>query len=602
MGIMRIRKIIVAIVFMSSFVLFSCPQSTGGKSSHVHSMTHFDKVEATCKQEGKLEYWYCSTCRKDFLDENGNQEAGELSIARLEHAWERKIGAEKHWDLCSQCGDKRNEADHSGDPCSVCGYEDLFNIEDGVLTSLNASGKSKTQITIPDDVTTVRSSAFANLGNLRVVVVPESVKTIEANAFTGNPNLIMDARAFESKPYTWNSSFYGDNDKNCVVYSGGDWDDDCVYANGDVLVKFRNADLQFVTVPKRAKKLGKEGMDYVMIYGNEKSVFTSNQQVVNVSFEDGSRCESVSAYAFYGAKNLHAVGFPESLKDIGSGAFSGCNNLETVNFGQDSNLESIGADAFKDCTTLKNIVLPEGLKIIGRRCFDNCSVLESIEIPAGVKVLGEDTFSGCDKLSSVVLHEGLEEIGDSFMDGAFYDCDMLESIEIPSSCKKIGSHSFSSCSRLGTLILKEGLEEISESAFYCCKISSLSIPSTVRKIGDSAFYGNSLTELTLPAGITYGTSVFSRCEELSALTAVDGVEIINTSMFEGCSKLADVTLPATLKYLAEKCFASCTSTSFTVIKFAGTKAQWDAVDKHSDWKKDSTQLTKVQCSDGTFDL
>ena len=180
----------------------------------------------------------------------------------------------------------------------------------------------KHKSTIPDDVTTVKSSAFANLGNLRVVVVPESVKTIEANAFTGNPNLIMDARAFESMPYTWNSSFYGDNDENCVVYSGGDWDDDYIYAKDDVLVKFRNADLQFVTVPKRAKKLGKGS------YLAETSIFTDNQQVVNVSFEDGSRCESVSAYAFSGAKNLHAVGFPESLKDIGSGAFSGCNNLK----------------------------------------------------------------------------------------------------------------------------------------------------------------------------------------------------------------------------------------------------------------------------------
>ena len=41
---------------------------------HVHQMTHHDKAEATCTNEGNIEYWSCSGCNKLFSDEDGGTE------------------------------------------------------------------------------------------------------------------------------------------------------------------------------------------------------------------------------------------------------------------------------------------------------------------------------------------------------------------------------------------------------------------------------------------------------------------------------------------------------------------------------------------------
>lgn len=38
---------------------------------HVHSLTKTEAVTATCTKDGNLAYWYCSTCNKYFMDNNG---------------------------------------------------------------------------------------------------------------------------------------------------------------------------------------------------------------------------------------------------------------------------------------------------------------------------------------------------------------------------------------------------------------------------------------------------------------------------------------------------------------------------------------------------
>lgn len=40
----------------------------------IHSLTHYDRKEPTCKDEGNLEYWYCDECNKYFLDSNHTTE------------------------------------------------------------------------------------------------------------------------------------------------------------------------------------------------------------------------------------------------------------------------------------------------------------------------------------------------------------------------------------------------------------------------------------------------------------------------------------------------------------------------------------------------
>lgn len=76
----------------------------------------------------------------------------------------------------------------------------------------------------------------------------------------------------------------------------------------------------------------------------------------------------IGAYAFSGCQNLTSVNFASTdLVTISSGAFSNCSSLETVDFSNCPNLENIQWEyiqwgAFRDCTSLKYIDL-SGTKV-----------------------------------------------------------------------------------------------------------------------------------------------------------------------------------------------------------------------------------------------
>ena len=45
-----------------------------------HSMVHTPKKDATCTEDGNIEYWYCKNCDKYFSDENATEELSDVVI------------------------------------------------------------------------------------------------------------------------------------------------------------------------------------------------------------------------------------------------------------------------------------------------------------------------------------------------------------------------------------------------------------------------------------------------------------------------------------------------------------------------------------------
>ena len=75
----------------------------------------------------------------------------------------------------------------------------------------------------------------------------------------------------------------------------------------------------------------------------------------------------IEDYAFRNLTGLEEVIFPDTMKYIGAGAFSGCTGLSAVELTGCTTIDSM---AFAGCTGLKKVMLPASLKTISDDAFD----------------------------------------------------------------------------------------------------------------------------------------------------------------------------------------------------------------------------------------
>lgn len=66
-------------------------------------------------------------------------------------------------------------------------------------------------------------------------------------------------------------------------------------------------------------------------------------------------------YKYNGCKSLQKIFIPNSVKEIGPGAFEGCTSLQQIVI--PDSVTEFGEEAFWDCTALQEIVLPKSLAV-----------------------------------------------------------------------------------------------------------------------------------------------------------------------------------------------------------------------------------------------
>lgn len=121
---------------------------------------------------------------------------------------------------------------------------------------------------------------------------------------------------------------------------------------------------------------------------------------------------------------ITSVVIPDSVQEIGSGAFYGCAALTSVTMG--NSVQKIGQSAFEYCRALTAITIPDSVKEIGYYAFDGCSALTSLTIGNSVTEISSDAFRGCSSLIAIIIPASVQWI-DS---GAFLNCRSLWTVEI----------------------------------------------------------------------------------------------------------------------------------------------------------------------------
>ena len=338
----------------------------------------------------------------------------------------------------------------------------------------------------------------------------------------------------------------------------------------------------------------------------------SATELVIPSEINGVTVTTLDSQSFKDCTSLTSVTIPSSITSIGTDAFTGCSNLNTIYVYNDSdNIDSsnfkISSDTMpqsifyfdetdgaitKYVGSATELVIPSeinGVKvtILDTDSFKDCTSLTNVTIPKSIVQMGEDIFLGCSNLDSVYLCN-VSDRSDSYKlkissDGTipklFYFDEQTKTIndytgsvtevKIPSKIngvdvKVVGYGSFMNCTELTSIEIPDGVTSISINAFRnCTSLESIKIPESVSFIGSSAFWDTKYLENFKDIdGFVIINDILYKYKEQSNVTDVtipDNINLICGNAFSDCPNIKNVTISNGVTNIYDRAFEDCTS-------------------------------------------
>jgi len=201
-------------------------------------------------------------------------------------------------------------------------------------------------------------------------------------------------------------------------------------------------------------------------------------------------CIGDGAFNVNGNANITGVVIPDSVTNLGMGAFSFCTGLTSVTI--PNRITSLGTDLFASCHNLTNVSIPDSVTSLGSNTFNNCFALKNVTIPDCVTNLEYSTFYCCTSLTNVTIGAKVANIGAK----AFFLCSALTEVTLPGSVTSIGTNAFCFCDNLTGAYFKGNAPAADASVFsYCNYATVYYLPGTV---GWSSTFGGRPTVLWNP--------------------------------------------------------------------------------------------------------
>ena len=503
------RKLLFVLLFTISAVACAIGLAAcGDGNSDEHNLTHFVAVDATCTEDGNVEYWYCSDCGKYFSDAEATIEVSrsDIIIPAKGHTYgEWKTIKEA---TCTEDGERSKE-------CVVCHH-----VETEVITVTGHSFSDWKDIT-PATCTTdgEQTRTCTKCQYKETATVYALGHDIQNNVCTRCGATATEGLRFK----------YVQGDGIDGVFCIG-WDEEHAEGHG-----YSHNETEYGT------------LDLII-----PDVY-EGYPVIGVSQE--------WAYSFLGDLCIRSVTLPDSVIYIGDQTFQDCNYLQSVSVGP--YLDYLGSGAFED-TALENTtanyengllylisrdretkwlvkaqegltdaVLDEDTMFVAADAFSYCDdTLSSLTFGTKIPCFYDDTFSVFNSLKNV------------YYNGTLEDWIKIEFYSDSANPLNNGVNLYLNGTLLTELITPTGMTEISNQFIGCISLEKVTVSEGVTEIGNMAFSGcTNLSALNLPDSLkTIGYDAFSDCTSLTSVTLPKSLESIGKDVFRGCKQLSAIQL------------------------------------------------------------
>ena len=331
---------------------------------------------------------------------------------------------------------------------------------DGEVTSIGEYAfyqcNGLTSITIPNSVTVIGDYIFSFCEGLTNVTIPNSITVIGDAAFA-NCSGLTSVTIGNGVTKIGNDAFYRSGLTSIAIPNS-------VIEIGD------NAFLECygltsITIPNSVIKIGRDPFHNCSNITEFKGKFAS---------EDG-RCLIVDgALKSFAPAGITAYNIPNSVTQIGYGAFSSCHSLTSITI--PDSVTKIGDYAFEGCYSLTSITIPDSVTEIDCAAFYACDGLTSFIIPNSVTKIDVNPFQHCENLAEFKGKFASEDGRCLIIDGVLnsFAPAGLTTYSIPNNVTEIGSYAFWYCDGLTSITIPDSVTEIEHQAFsYCSGLTSV---------------------------------------------------------------------------------------------------------------------------------
>lgn len=243
------------------------------------------------------------------------------------------------------------------------------------------SCKNLVNVTIPDSITSIGNNAFEYCASLKSVLIPGSVTSIGNAAFNRCESLMnIEVIKNNSNYFSQDGVLFDKNKTKLIQYPIGNkriaYDiPNGVKSFGDCAFDSCST-LKNITIPDSVTSIG---------WG----VFSGSESLTNIDVSENNLNYSSYEGVLFNKDKTELIKYP-----IGNERTSYNIPAGVINFG----------DVFSDCKNLVNITIPNSVTNIGIGAFWQCANLASITITNSVTSIGNYAFYDCKNLKDIYYY------------------------------------------------------------------------------------------------------------------------------------------------------------------------------------------------------